>query len=293
MSIHGNMDQPTPSSNPSPDNRPDARAQQKSGAAGRGNPAEPAASGEGADRLTVLAHELGNLLDGSLRSLSLAKRSLPDAEESSGVAIDDGRKRLDIVQQSLLRMAEIVDAAMRQPGPRGSVLPLPATSIELGEAIFHAVDVLTPLATAHGISISTVVSNGLSGLPTGTLYSAIVNGLTNAIEAVVAAEGDGGCVEVSAGWTDEGKIRISIRDDGCGLPDMPADALFRFGCSTKSRGSGLGLSVTRTIVNELPDGTLRLFSRTDREDADRPGAVFEITYRPCVNGNASDAAGAA
>ncbi|MDQ7012649.1 MAG: HAMP domain-containing sensor histidine kinase [Planctomycetota bacterium] len=287
------MDQPTPSSNPSPDNKPDVRAQRKPGAAARGNPAEPAASGEGADRLTVLAHELGNLLDGSLRSLSLAKRSLPDAGESDGAATDDGRKRLDIVQQSLLRMAEIVDAAMRQPGPRGSVLPLPATSIELGEAIFHAVDVLTPLATAQGVTISTVVSNGLSGLPTGTLYSAIVNGLTNAIEAVAAADGDGGCVEISAGWTEEGKIRITIQDDGCGLPNAPTDTLFRFGYSTKARGSGLGLSVTRTIVDELPAGTLRLFNRTDRGDTERPGAVFEITYRPCASGNASDAAGAA
>ena len=296
MSIHTNMDQPSPQPNPAPDNRPDGSIPASRGAA-RGKPSEASASGEGADRLSVLAHELGNLLDGSLRSLSLAKRALPEGTERPDGPEDEGRKRLDVVQTSLLRMAEIVDAAMRQSGPRGAVIAPPAASIELGEAIFHAVDVLTPIATAHGIRLSTVVSNGLSGVPTGMLYSPIVNGLTNAIESVATAigqhPGSTGDVEVFASWTDDGRIRISITDDGCGLPDLPTDTITRFGFSTKARGSGLGLSVTRSIVSELPDGALLLSNRTDRSDTDRPGAVFEIVYRPNDAEEKSDAAGAA
>ena len=286
------MDQSPPPPNPSPDNRhtPSARAGR---ASERGSPAAASASGEGADRLTLLAHELGNLLDGSLRSLSLARRSLTLDADTGELAADDGRKRLDVVQQSLLRMAEIVQAAMRHPGSGHS----PATSsIELGEAIFHAVDVLAPVAAAHGVRISTVVSNGLSGVPTGTLYSAIVNGLTNAIESVAAAAeaeaGRGGSVEVFASWTDDGRIRITIQDDGVGLPEVPAETIWKFGFTTKATGSGLGLSVARAIVRELPDGSLRLVNRTDRSEPNRPGAIFEITFRPHAAG-ANDAAGAA
>ncbi|MFG0260127.1 MAG: ATP-binding protein, partial [Phycisphaerales bacterium JB041] len=106
-------------------------------------------------------------------------------------------------------------------------------------------------------------------------------------------EGSSGSVEVFASWTDDGRIRITIQDDGLGLPDVPDQTLWRFGFTTKPSGSGLGLSVARAIVQELPDGELRLQNRPDRAGADRPGAVFEITYRPCHATGASDAAGAA
>lgn len=290
LSISGNMDQPEPSPNQDPTpghSRPAHRT-------ARLSPGDPAASSDGADRLTILAHELGNILDGSLRCLGLAERALPEEGTESADAPDGARRRLDIVRQSLHRMAELVEAAMRSAGNPVSGFSPPVAPIELGEAIFHAVDVLTPVATEHGVKISTVVSNGLSGVPAGALYPVIVNGLSNAIEAIASAASESadepvGSVEVSAGWTEDGRVRISIRDDGVGLPNAATEAIFRFGFSTKARGSGVGLAVARSIVEELPEGTIRLFSRADRPSTSRPGAVFEVTFRP----SASDAAGAA
>lgn len=288
MSIAGNMDQPH---EPQRDqSRPGARQ------ASRPLPRSAGASGESADRLTILAHELGNILDGSLRSLGLAQRALDDAEQPRpGETPDEARRRLEIVRQSLHRMAELVDAAMRAAGNGGAHLSVPATPIELGEAIFHAVDVLSPAAAEHGVKINTIVSNGLCGVPAGTLYPVIVNGLTNAIEAIGAAAGSGGAggglVEISAGWTEDGRVRIAIRDDGVGLPNAATETIFRFGFTTKRRGSGIGLAIARSIVEEMPDGMLRLFGRTDRPGAGRPGAVFEVTYRPsAVAGGSAGAA---
>lgn len=288
VSIAGNMDHPDqPRREP---NRPGAHH------ASRPAPRSAAASGESADRLTILAHELGNILDGSLRSLGLAERALHEAEQPRPRETpDEARKRLDVVRQSLHRMAELVDAAMRASGNGGVHLAIPASPVELGEAIFHAVDVLGPAATEHGVKINTIVSNGLSGVPAGTLYPVIVNGLTNAIEAVAAGASHGGpgggLVEISAGWTEDGRVRVTIRDDGVGLPNAATETIFRFGFTTKSRGSGIGLAVARSIVEELPDGMLRLFSRADRPQGGRPGAVFEVTFRPCARSNGS--AGAA
>ncbi len=291
------MDQPdfTPDPAHDPAHDPAPRPHRVSSRTARRKPGEPAASSEGADRLTVLAHELGNILDGSLRCLGLAERALPDAEHRAAPDCpDEARRRLDMVRQSLYRMAEIVDAAMKASGGSAQHLSMPAAPIELGEAIFHAVDVLTPAAAEVGIKINTIVSNGLSGVPAGTLYPVIVNGLSNAIEAIATAiKNDdtdaAGSVEVSAGWTEDGRVRITIRDDGVGLPNAATEAIFRFGFSTKARGSGIGLAVARAIVDELPSGTIRLFSRADRPSTTRPGAVFEVTFRPA----ASDAAGAA
>ncbi len=290
MSIAGIMDTPDHTPNQDPTPNPPRSASRSA----RTEASEPTASGENADRLTVLAHELGNILDGSLRSLGLAERALPDANQIAGETPDEARRRLDIVRQSLHRMAEIVDAAMRAAGNATSGINLPAAPVELGEAIFHAVDVLTPAAGEHGVTINTVVSNGLSGVPAGTLYPVIVNGLSNAIDAVAngvreSDTGPAGTVEISAGWTEDGSVKITIRDDGVGLPNATTETIFRFGFSTKDHGMGVGLAVARAIVEELPEGTIRLYSRADRASATRPGVVFEVTFRPSA---ASDAGAA-
>lgn len=288
MSIADNMDQPN-----EPQREPPTPATRRSSPPA---PRSSEASGESADRLTVLAHELGNILDGSLRSLGLAERALHDAEQPRpGETPDEARRRLEIVRHSLHRMAELVDAAMRASGSGGTHLTIPATPVELGEAIFHAVDVLGPSATEHGVKISTVVSNGLSGVLAGTLYPVIINGLTNAIESVAEAGSKGGpgggLVEITAGWTEDGRVRVIIRDNGIGLPNAATETIFKFGFTTKSRGSGIGLAVARSIVEDLPEGSLRVYSRTDLPSPTRPGAVFEVAFRPPAA--ASDSAGAA
>jgi signal transduction histidine kinase len=220
---------------------------------------------------------------------------LPGAGQDNAEQGDEARRKLETVRVSLHRMAELVETAMK--GASGAIASrslLPAAPIELGEAIFHAVDVLTPLAHDHGVRIKACVSNGLGGVPAGSLYPVVVNGLRNAIEAVAAAgrrpdAESQGSVDVSAGWTEDGRVRIAIRDDGVGLPNAATEAIFRFGFTTKPGGAGVGLAVARAIVDELPDGSLRLFSRADRPGTTRPGAIFEVMFRPSPR----DAAGTA
>lgn len=291
VSIWINMEptSPRPDNDPPPSHSP-ARARSV-----RPGPRDSASSGESADRLTVLAHELGNILDGSLRCLGLAERSMSGGEEPTPTGSDEARRRLDTVRQSLMRMAELVEAAMRHSaGSLASGLGLPQSPIELGEAIFHAVDVLTPLADEHRVRLTACVSNGLSGVPAGPLYPVLVNGVRNAIEAIAAAgqaggEGATGVVEIGAGWTEDGRVRISIRDDGVGLPRAATEAIFRYGFTTKPRGSGIGLAVARSIVEEMPEGVIRLFNRADRPSTDRPGAILEIAFRPVAGPDAEAA----
>ncbi len=267
-------------------------------------PASASASSQDADQLTILAHELSNILDGSLRSLSLAQRALPAEQSpqnqpSTTTPVDtdteEARRKLEIVRQSLCRMAEIVDAAMRSTASSlSSSIMMPDTAIELGEAIFHAVDVLTPIACEKHVQIKARVSNGLSGVPAGPLYPVIVNGLSNAIDSVamcpsLADRVTPGLVEITAQWTEDGKIQILILDEGIGLPDTPTENIFQHGFSTKLRHPGVGLAVARAIVDELPDSSIQLRNRTDRHAADGPGAIFEVTWRP-ASGSANSGA---
>jgi signal transduction histidine kinase len=87
--------------------------------------------------------------------------------------------------------------------------------------------------------------------------------------AVDALAGRGGRITLTSAPRPEGGARITVRDDGPGIPPKLRGRIFEPGFSTKTSGWGIGLSLARRIVEENHDGTLRLIP-TDR------GASFEI-----------------
>jgi signal transduction histidine kinase len=67
----------------------------------------------------------------------------------------------------------------------------------------------------------------------------------------------------------EGGAKITVSDDGPGIPRELRSRIFDPGFSTKQSGWGIGLSLARRIVEENHGGTIRL-APSDR------GASFEI-----------------
>jgi signal transduction histidine kinase len=93
----------------------------------------------------------------------------------------------------------------------------------------------------------------------------ILNLLTNAVKFTPS----GGRIRVTAGLGAEGQLDIEVRDTGVGIKsgDIPK-VLTRFGQSeevsqTSGRGAGLGLSITKSLV-ELHGGTFEIVSRKGR-----------------------------
>lgn len=243
------------------------------------------------ERITALSHELGGLLDGSLRWLGIARRSLSTAKAGSA-ELDNVARQLDTIQGAMERMVELIDAAMKGSA---SVIGTHThdRSISVKEAIEHAAQVVLPEADDRGIMIDVAVSPDLSTMPAGPLYSVILNGLRNGIESIIGAQEaqrirTGGLVEVHAGLSRpqdaKGKVHtlvfIEIRDDGSGLTNGEAEGkAFEFGYSTKPGGIGVGLALCREIVREL-GGVIELARRDDRTASGRNGAVLRISYPP-------------
>jgi signal transduction histidine kinase len=77
----------------------------------------------------------------------------------------------------------------------------------------------------------------------------ILNLVTNAVDACLEGGGD---VEVRTFAAEEdGMVRIVVRDTGCGMSEETLAKLFTIFFSTKgSKGTGLGLPVTKKIVEE-------------------------------------------
>lgn len=98
------------------------------------------------------------------------------------------------------------------------------------------------------------------------LQQSLMNLLLNAIEATPR----GGSVRVNA-YSDAGSTIISVADTGPGLTEEQQEHLFEAFYTTKQRGTGLGLAVTRELVQKL-GGTI-----TYRNTGD--GAQFDLKLR--------------
>jgi len=106
-----------------------------------------------------------------------------------------------------------------------------------------------------------------ASLDRGAVHRALLNLLTNAID--VSGEGR---VTVATRWDSEGeRVQFRITDSGPGIPEEDREAIFEAFYTTKgSRGTGLGLAVTRKLVEDM-GGTVEV------ESAVGEGAAFIIT----------------
>lgn len=242
------------------------------------------------DRVAALVHELDNLLDGSLRCVSLAVRTLNAQPGQVGLGeIDSVRHQLETAAKALERMAGLVHAAMRgRSFSIGSLTTDNAPTVTLRDAIEHAADVMRLSAQQHHTAVQVDIDPTITDCPAGPIYSALLNGIKNAVESVAAAGGRG-CVHVVcrveatsqhrarvAGSTRQW-IRINIIDDGAGLArGVSASKLFDAGYTTKPDGHGIGLALTRSILERM-GGHAELSAREDTSPR-RPGAVLTLRF---------------
>ncbi len=122
---------------------------------------------------------------------------------------------------------------------------------------------------AHTVSIETVIDDGeltIDGDPVLVEWG-LEALIKNSIDALA---GSGGRVRIEATRLPEA-VRVVIADDGPGIPRELRKRIFDAGFSTKQHGWGLGLALTRRIVEDSHKGKLALLP------ADR-GATFEIIF---------------
>jgi signal transduction histidine kinase len=106
------------------------------------------------------------------------------------------------------------------------------------------------------------------------LQQVILNLLRNAADAMSDVEDRPRQLLVRTEPESDGAVRLSVRDVGVGIDPNTVDRLFEAFYTTKSAGMGIGLSVSRSII-ESHRG--RLWA-TPNDDG--PGAIFAFTI-PC------------
>ena len=99
------------------------------------------------------------------------------------------------------------------------------------------------------------------------LHQVFLNLMLNAIEAMNET---GGVVTVKTQLGERGRVIISVSDTGVGLPAENVDQIFSAFFTTKPEGSGMGLAISRSIV-ESHGGCLWATANDGR------GATFHLT----------------
>jgi signal transduction histidine kinase len=146
------------------------------------------------------------------------------------------------------------------------------TRVKLNEVVANAARSLEAACATKNLSLQmligatsdTIAGNGIQ------LEQALMNLLLNAVEATPA----GGAIAVRT-YNEAGQARIEVRDSGPGIPAEDLERIFEPFYSTKARGSGLGLGISRRIVRDH-SGDIEVTSDPGQ------GATFILSF-PCAN----------
>lgn len=121
--------------------------------------------------------------------------------------------------------------------------------ISLDALVAEAVLFLKHEFQAHGVKVAILPSNSSARITVDRiqLQQVIVNMAVNAIQAIAA--GNSGQREVVLRTTDEGlHVQCSVEDSGPGIPAEGASRIFETFFTTKSGGMGMGLPISRSII---------------------------------------------
>jgi len=199
-------------------------------------------------------HEIRNPLVSIKTFLHLLEEDGGESGEFRDVAIDELRR--------IERLLEVVMQHARPPSLHS------AESIgELEPALRSVVQLATLRAAGRGLTIELSFAEELppARIAPDALRQVLLNLTLNAIEASER----GACIRLVAAAT-EGTVSIAVEDEGPGIPEPLRARLFEPFFSTKSRPGGLGLAITRRLVEEA-GGSIEI------EDREPRGTRFRVT----------------
>jgi signal transduction histidine kinase len=169
---------------------------------------------------------------------------------AAATAISEGRRRLDVVERVLLRMKQLT-----------TVLTPKFQPTNLHELIADTIRIVQDSApeVAGTMYVSCPDDLVVAG-ERELLVQALRNVLQNAAEACASTGRKPGIWVAAERVDSDTKVRISVRDNGCGIAEDEVDDARRAFTTTKPYGSGFGLPLARRFVH-AHRGSLSLESK--------------------------------
>jgi len=209
-----------------------------------------------------LAHEINQPIAAAITSAGACLRWLehnpPDLNRARAAAMrieKDGNRAAEIIQR------------LRIFSQKGA--PPQPELVDMNEVVGEMLILLRGDGVRHSISLRTELSPGLPRIMADRvqMQQVLMNLMLNGIEAMEKRAGE---LTIRSQSTENGFVLISVSDTGVGLPLERADVIFNAFYTTKPRGTGMGLAISRSIV-EAHGGRLWAEANAQR------GATFYFT----------------
>jgi len=221
-----------------------------------------------------LAHEIKQPITAAVMRAKTCtrwlRRDAPEVEEACAAA--------SAMVADVTRAAEIIDrvsSLYRRGTPKQEL-------VDLNEVIREMTVLLNDTAHRNSVSIRTELDSELSLITADRvqLQQVLMNLILNGIEAMNDAKGE---LTITSKRTADAQLLVSVSDSGIGLPVGAVDRIFDAFFTTKAQGTGMGLSISRRII-ECHGGRLWACANAER------GATFQFTLPTDVGASSPPAA---
>jgi PAS domain S-box-containing protein len=208
-----------------------------------------------------LAHELKQPIAATVMNANACfrwlKRDKPDLEEACAATrriVEDQNRAADMIDR--------LRSLYKKSAPKRELA-------QMNEIVHEIVALLRGEANRYAVSMRTDLAADLPRITADRvqLQQVIMNLMLNAIEAMKET---GGLLTVKSQRDGDYQLLIAVSDTGVGLPTEKADQIFDAFFTTKTQGSGMGLAISRSII-ESHGG--RLWATAN----DGWGATFHFT----------------
>jgi len=173
----------------------------------------------------------------ALNFLDSQPPDLGEVRDALGGVVANGNRACEI-------MSRIRDLFKKAP-PRKD-------AVDVNETILEVIILAHGETLKNGVSVQTQLANDLS-LVRGDrvqLQQVILNLIINAVEAMIGVSVGSRDLLISSEKDAPGGVLVSVQDSGPGLPPDGFDRLFDAFYTTKTSGMGMGLSISRSIIEQ-------------------------------------------
>ncbi len=207
------------------------------------------------ETIAGMSHSIKNILCGLEGGVYVLDSGLQRGKE------DRVRAGWEMVKNNVAKVSELVKGILYASKEREPEYK----ECDPGRLLTEVCDLYEATAGGEGIQIAREFEKEMGNclLDPAGIHSALSNLVSNAVEACRASDVAGHRITVS-GRFEGGVLLMEVTDDGYGMPKEVKRKLFNRFYSTKgSKGTGLGLVITRKVIEEH-GGTIRVESEPDR-----------------------------
>lgn len=207
------------------------------------------------------AHEIKQPITAAMIDAKTCQRWL----EHETPNFEEARKAVSRMITDVSRIADIIDrnsSLYMRHAPKREM-------VNLNELIREMMVLLQDKAQRHSTRVRSELDAALTAVPADRvqIQQVVLNLMLNGIEAMKDMKGE---LTVVSKNTGDGEILVKVADSGIGLPAENAESIFDPFFTTKAQGTGMGLSISRRII-ESHDGRLWATGNSG------PGATFHFT----------------